>query len=85
MWSQPSNNQQQPKTREATVNNQQQQELQFRFECEFVRKERKKKGGKQQGKLGIGVVVVILCDFCACAWVKSLHSPRRNFAAVLVG
>jgi hypothetical protein len=61
---------QQTTTIEATVNNQQQQELQFRFECEFVRKERKKKGGKQQGKLGIGVVVVILCDFCACAWAN---------------
>ena len=57
MWSQPSNNKQQPTTREATVNNQQQQQLQFRFECVCVRKERKKKGGKQQGKLVIGVVV----------------------------
>ncbi len=64
MWSQPSNNKQQPTTREATVNNQQQQQqLQFRFECVCVRKETKKKGGKQQGKLVIGVVVVILCDF----------------------
>ncbi len=63
MWSQPSNNKQQPTTREATVNNQQQQQLQFRFECVCVRKERKKKGGKQRGKLVIGVVVVISCDF----------------------
>jgi hypothetical protein len=93
---QTTNNNQKPTT---TVDNQQQQELQFWFECVCmyvcvcvcvcVRKERKKQGGKQQGKLVIVVLLlwfyVIFCEFCACAWVKSLRSPHRNFAAVLVG
>ena len=56
---------------QTTTKNQPQQELQFRFECVCVcvcecekGKEKKMQGGKQQGKLVIGVVVVIFCDFC---------------------
>jgi hypothetical protein len=63
MWSQPSNNKQQPKTNHNRSSNFDLSVCVCVCECEKG-KEKKMQGGKQQGKLVIGVVVVIFCDFC---------------------